>query len=202
MVRPWPVTLADGPVGVRPMRVRDRDQWMRLRTENAAWLEPWDATSPLPSTEKVPTFGQFVRRLNRQARRGESLPMAVTYDGEMVGQILVSSITYGALRSASIGYWVSEHVAGRGITPTAVALMADHCFKVLALHRLEINIRPENSPSLRVAEKLGFRDEGVRRAYLHIAGSWADHRTFAITAEEIPEGLLNRLRRSQMAAPA
>ena len=42
--------------------------------------------------------------------------------------------------------------------------------------------------------ELGFRDEGIRKAYLHIAGSWADHRSFALTAEEIPGGLLRRWR--------
>ena len=62
----------------------------------------------------------------------------------------------------------------------------------MGLHRLEINVRPENTASLRVVDKLGFRDEGVRRRFLHIAGDWRDHRTFALTAEEVPDGLLNR----------
>jgi ribosomal-protein-alanine N-acetyltransferase len=43
-----------------------------------------------------------------------------------------------------------------------------------------------------VVEKLGFRDEGYRPRFLHINGEWADHRTFALTAEEVPEGLLAR----------
>jgi ribosomal-protein-alanine N-acetyltransferase len=50
---------------------------------------------------------------------------------------------------------------------------------------------------LRVVEKLGFRDEGLRRAYLHIDGAWRDHRTFALTAEEVPGGLLARWRSRQ-----
>jgi [ribosomal protein S5]-alanine N-acetyltransferase len=57
---------------------------------------------------------------------------------------------------------------------------------------MEINIRPENAASLRVVEKLGFRDEGLRPRYLHINGAWADHRSFALTTEEVPEGLLTR----------
>ena len=93
---------------------------------------------------------------------------------------------------ATLGYWVDRDRAGRGIAPTAVAMATDHCFRVLGLHRMEINIRPENSPSLRVVEKLGFRDEGYRERYLHINGEWADHRSFALTAEEVPEGLLRR----------
>ncbi|HEY0214861.1 MAG TPA: GNAT family protein [Cellulomonas sp.] len=188
----WPVVLQDGPVRLRPLRRADEPAWMGLRTRNAAWLEPWDATSPVPVAGRRPTFGQFVRTLDRQARQGGSLPFAVDHEGELVGQLTVSGITYGSLYSASIGYWVSQHVAGHGITPTAVALATDHCFTTLGLHRIEINIRPENAPSLRVVSKLGFRDEGLRERFLHIQGVWRDHRTFALTSEEVPGGLLAR----------
>ncbi len=192
MPRGWPVALSDSDLVLRPLRRSDEAAWMRLRATNASWLEPWDATSPEPVTGRRPTFGQFVRTLDRQARSGTSLPFAVDLAGELVGQLTVSGITFGSLYSASIGYWVSRHVAGRGITPTAVALATDHCFTGLGLHRVEINIRPENGPSLRVVDKLGFRDEGVRERYLHIQGRWCDHRTFALTTEEVPGGLLAR----------
>jgi len=192
MPRGWPVALTDGDVRLRPLRRSDEAAWMRLRAVNAAWLEPWDATSPEPVTGRRPTFGQFVRTLDRQARSGTSLPFAIDHAGELVGQLTVSGITYGSLYSASIGYWVAQQVAGRGITPTAVALATDHCFAALGLHRVEVNIRPENRPSLRVVEKLGFRDEGLRERYLHIQGAWCDHRTFALTTEDVPRGLLAR----------
>jgi ribosomal-protein-alanine N-acetyltransferase len=197
MARGWPVVLTEGNVTLRPLRRSDARAWLALRGDNASWLEPWDATSPVPVAGPRPTFGAFVRSLTAQARSGVTLPFAVEYAGELVGQLTVSSITYGSLRSASIGYWVSRRVAGRGITPTAVAMAADHCFFVLGLHRIEVNIRPENVASLRVAAKLGLRDEGVRERYLHIAGEWADHRTFAVTAEEVPDGLLARWRRQR-----
>ncbi|GMA86300.1 hypothetical protein GCM10025868_15500 [Angustibacter aerolatus] len=96
----------------------------------------------------------------------------------------MAGIGWGSLRSGHIGYWIGHEFAGRGITPLAVALATDHCLRVVGLHRVEINIRPENAPSLRVVEKLGFRDEGLRERYLHIDGAWRDHRTFALTAEE------------------
>ncbi len=188
----WPVVLVDGEVRLRPLARQDERAWMALRARNAAWLERWDATSPVPQDGRRPTFGQFVRSLNQQARAGSSLPFAVDLGGELVGQLTVSSITYGSLYSGAVGYWVSEHVAGRGVIPTAVALATDHCFRELGLHRVEVNIRPENGPSLRVVEKLGFRDEGLRARYLHIQGQWCDHRSFALTTEDVPDGLLAR----------
>ena len=107
-------------------------------------------------------------------------------------------MTWGSLCSAHIGYWVDSRIAGRGVMPTAVALATDHAFAKVGLHRIEVNIRPENAASLRVVEKLGFRDEGVRKALLHIDGAWRDHRSFALTAEEVPGGLLARWRAQQL----
>jgi ribosomal-protein-alanine N-acetyltransferase len=65
-------------------------------------------------------------------------------------------------------------------------------FERVRLHRVEINIRPENVASKRVVEKLGFREEGVRTRYLHIDGDWRDHISYVLTAEEVPDGVLRR----------
>lgn len=197
----WPVTLTteipSGLVVLRPLTKRDKISWLRMRAANRDWLQPWEATSPVPLTRPGPrrrmeTFEQYIREMNNEARAGELLPFAIEFNGELSGQLTVSSIQYGSLWSGAIGYWVSQHIAGRGVMPTAVAMATDYCFSVLGLHRIEINIRPENDRSLRVVSKLGFRDEGVRRAYLHIQGQWADHRTFALVQEDVPEGVLNR----------
>ena len=57
---------------------------------------------------------------------------------------------------------------------------------------MAICIRPENVASLRVVEKLGFRYEGLRRRFIHIDGDWRDHYAFALTSDEVPEGVLRR----------
>ena len=113
-------------------------------------------------------------------------------DDPFIRHDYVSTIAYGSLSSATIGYWVSERFAGKGATPTAVALATDHCFFGVGLHRMEICIRPENEPSLRVVEKLGFRYEGLRRRYIHINGDWRDHFCFGLTVDELPQGVLRR----------
>ena len=193
----WPVTLECGDLLLRPIRLRDQAEWTRTRTRNAAWLAPWEASSP-EGQGQLPTFGGMVRLLNRQAREASALPFIITerMPGRskpvIVGQLTVSSIMWGSAMSATLGYWVDQGRAGRGIAPTAVAMATDHCFRQLGLHRMEINIRPENTASLRVVEKLGFRDEGLRPRYLHINGQWADHRSFALTTEDVPGGILDR----------
>ncbi|GHG46852.1 N-acetyltransferase GCN5 [Sinomonas cellulolyticus] len=194
----WPVTLRSGDLALRPLRMSDRAEWMAVRGRNREWLAPWEASNPQPGGS-LPTFRDMVRSLTHQAREGSALPFVITLDdprtrrAPIVGQLTVSSIVWGSALMATLGYWVDREHAGRGIAPTAVAMATDHCFRELGLHRMEINIRPENAPSLRVVEKLRFRREGLRPRFLHINGAWADHESFALTAEEVPaEGLLGR----------
>ena len=193
----WPVTLQWAQLVLRPLAMSDRGEWDRVRYRNKQWLEPWEASNP-EADGAAPSFRGFVRSMTKQAREGQALPWLITEQDpgtrrhELVGQLTVSGITLGSFRSATLGYWVDGAQAGRGIAPMAVAMATDYCFEHLNLHRMEINIRPENAKSLRVVEKLGFRDEGLRPRFLHIAGDWADHRSFALTAEEVPEGLVRR----------
>jgi ribosomal-protein-alanine N-acetyltransferase len=124
------------------------------------------------------------------------LPFVVTYGGNFAGQMNVSNVVHGALRSCTVGYWVDRDVAGRGVTPTALALVIDHCFGAVGLHRVEVDIRPENTASLRVVEKLGLRREGYYERFLDIDGGWRDHIAFAVTVEETrARSMLDRLPR-------
>jgi [ribosomal protein S5]-alanine N-acetyltransferase len=189
----WPATLRHGPVTLRPLAHRDARAWRAVRRRNAAWLQPWDATVPPGGTERPASFRTLVGRLNRQARHGHGMPFALDVDGRFSGQVTVNNIVRGSAQFGSIGYWLDRDVAGRGIMPTAVALVIDHCFRSAGLHRIEVSIRPENSNSLRVMEKLAIREIGYAPRFLHIDGAWRDHRIYAITVEECPEGMLARL---------
>jgi ribosomal-protein-alanine N-acetyltransferase len=194
----WPVELrGETPGGEQlvldPLRRRDRTEWTEVRSRNRNWLGPWDATSP----DKEPTYVSFpglVRHYRTEARAGRMLPLTIRIEGRIVGQMVLFGISYGSLLSVSAGYWVDESRAGRGIAPTALAIAGDHALGTMGLHRIEVNIRPENTNSLAVVRKLGFRDEGVRAAFLHIDGAWRDHRTFALTTEDLGgHTLLERL---------
>lgn len=169
---------------------------------NEQWLAPWEATPPGVGTislswaerQSLGVFTQMLRSLRRQARQGTSLPFAITVDGRLTGQLTVGNVVRGAFNNAYVGYWVDSQVAGRGVMPTALALVVDHCFGSVGLHRVEANIRPENAASRRVVEKLGFRQEGLHERYLAIDGAYRDHIGFAVTREDVPEGMVARWR--------
>ena len=186
--------LRSGRIGLRPLSLRDARAWREVRARNREWLTPWEATVPPGDTTAPATFRAMVRDLRHQARAGRAMPFAVTVDDVFVGQLTVSNIVGGSARWAQVGYWIDQKYAGHGVIPTAVAMAVDHCLFEAGMHRVEIAIRPENTASLRVVQKLGFTEFGYAPRYLHIDGEWRDHRLFAITLEECPGGLLRRFK--------
>ena len=115
-------------------------------------------------------------------------------EGRLAGQVTIDNIVRGAMRSGHLGYWIDRAVAGRGMASLAVALVCDHAFGPIGLHRLQADIRPENGPSQRLVKRLGFAQEGLLRRYLDIDGDWRDHLSFALLAEEVPGGVVSRWR--------
>lgn len=182
----WPVILHGEAIELRPPRFSDKKQWNRVRAENKEWLAPWEASLPVtpvgaPASEflsKSPSFYSMVRALHHEARAGRSYSFMMWQGKNLIGQITMGGVIYGALRGAHIGYWIDRNYAGRGLTTDAVKTVTAFGFEALGLHRIEINIRPENAPSIRVAEKSGYTFESDRPEFLHISGQWRDHKTF------------------------
>lgn len=190
--------LASGDVELKPLKRRD---WRELEHElliNRDWLQPWEATSP--SGIRSWNVRGLVTSLLSQQRQGTVLPFVILYRGELAGQLNVFDILQGSVSTGTVGYWVAERFAGRGITPTAVALATDHLFQKHRLNRVEINIRPENKASLRVVEKLGFTLEGYLRRYIHIDGDWRDHHSYSMLHDDWPGGVLNAWQAGHTAA--
>jgi ribosomal-protein-alanine N-acetyltransferase len=182
-------------VELRRPRLTDAGAWSRIRIADRRHLESWEPTVPGSWEERNRTLSWPAQwsMLRALARRGISLPFVITVDGRFAGQITVGNVVRGSLCSAWVGYWVASRLTSAGVATAAVALVVDHCFAAAGLHRLEATVRPENLPSLRVLEKLGFRQEGVFQRYLDVAGAWRDHLCFALTVEDIPNGLVSRL---------
>jgi len=182
--------LTHGDVSLRIIRTKDAKTIERLVLGNREWLRPWEATNPHGPISF--DFRSQIRALLRQLESSDGMPFVILYQGEIVGQLNVANILHGSVSSCVIGYWIAPEVAGLGITPTAVALAMDYMFNALGLHRVEIDIRPENGASIRVVQKLGLRYEGLKKNYIHINGDWRDHYVFALTYEEVKDGVLNR----------
>lgn len=195
----WPVTLTEGPITLRPHRRSDNRAWREVRLANATWLGPWEPTSTVPWAfrHQPKDYRVLYRLLARGVRAGTILPFVIEYTGQFAGQLSIGNIVRGSACSGVAGYWLDQAVAGRNIAPTALAMATDFALGSAQLHRVEVNIRPENGASIRVVEKLGFRREGFHERLLHIDGAWRDHIGYALTVEDLPVGGLLRWWRGQ-----
>lgn len=87
---------------------------------------------------------------------------------------------------AEIGYDLNPQYQGHGLMTEALHAALQHGFDVLKLHRIEAFIYVENMPSLRLAERLGFRQEGVLRDYFYLNGNFHDHALWSLLRSEWP----------------
>lgn len=189
------INEATGPVvkgrGVilRPPRASDYGAWAGLRQASHAYLQPWEPLWP----EDDLTRAAFKRRLTIYAREmegGNAWPFFIfaEADQSLVGAITLSNVRRGVAEVGTLGYWIGQAQAGRGLATAAVRAMVGYAFDDLKLHRVEAACVPANLASRRVLEKAGFELEGQARAYLKINGAWADHLLFGVVNDGAGRG--------------
>jgi ribosomal-protein-alanine N-acetyltransferase len=167
----------------RLVSLEDAPALARLLAANRDYLAPW---SPVQSARYFTADGQrdILTHDLTAYRRGGMVPLAVLDpDGAVCGRINLNSIVRGAFQSASVGYWVSQSHAGRGLASAALAEAVKQGFGEFGLHRLEAATLLPNTPSQRVLTRNGFRPFAVCEAYLKIAGKWQDHILFQLLNE-------------------
>ncbi len=151
---------------------------MDFLRKNELYHRPWVYHSRDPEY-----YNHYIKRIKRGATQG-CFVMDVRNDN-LVGVININNILLGTMRTASLGYYGDKDYAGTGYMTEALRLVLDYAMKDLGLHRLEANIQPENSPSIKLVKKLGFRKEGFSPKYMEIGGKWRDHERWAILDEDI-----------------
>jgi RimJ/RimL family protein N-acetyltransferase len=114
---------------------------------------------------------------------GTGWDWVIWFGDEVAGSIGLNR--YDALwRSSNLGYWVRSDLAGQGIATEAGTAVVPFAFDRVGLNRLELVADVDNLPSLRVAEKLGFRFEGTKREGAFVDGRGVDTHLFGLLASD------------------
>jgi len=121
---------------------------------------------------------RYIRRCQERQRQNLEHTFAIVRAGEVVGAV---GLKLDPFRShvGEIGYFVDRRLWGRGIAPRAVALAEDMAVRRMELRRIELLTLPGNEASIRVAQKCGYRREGIQRAKLLHEGRYCDAVSFA-----------------------
>jgi len=169
-------------VSLRPMDAADEAAFLRAVRSSRKLHRPW---SYLPETSE-----DFRDMLVRPL--GESYLICRNEDGALAGSASLGHIVFGNLRSAYLGYSAFVPHQRRGFMTEGLELVLRHAFGTLGLHRVEVNVQPDNARSIALAERLGFRREGYSPRYLKIGGRWRDHVRFAMLADEFSPATTRR----------
>lgn len=144
---------------------------------NKEFLEEWEPARP----EGFYTADYIANQLNMNKAFIDNGAMFKYWifkkeePGRVIGSVSFSNIVRGAFQSCFLGYRLDCREINRGYMTEAVSKGIGIMFVEYGLHRIEANIMPRNARSLRVVEKLGFRNEGLALDYLNINGKWEDH---------------------------
>lgn len=184
---PDPTPVLEGPhVVLRAPRARDYAAWHALRRSSREFLRPYEPRWTEADLNRQ-AYGARLWRGRQEARRGTDYSFLVFEKAgtgqRLVGGLTISNVRRRAAQFATLGYWMGEEYAGRGLMSEAVSILLPFVFDTLGLHRLQAAFLPHNQASRRVLEKNGFREEGYAENYLQIDGKWADHVLFALTRE-------------------
>jgi ribosomal-protein-alanine N-acetyltransferase len=167
-------------VHIRPPRPSDATAYAEAVVRSAEHIGPWNPVDP----------NGFPELLRNQGPTLRTFLVINDEDGGIVGKCNVANIVRGRFRNGALGYDSYLPYAGTGRMTEGMRQVVDHCFRELpdglGLHRLEINIQPDNVRSIALAKRLGFRHEGFSPRMLYINDAWRDHERFALTAEEWP----------------
>jgi ribosomal-protein-alanine N-acetyltransferase len=145
----------------------------------------WIPMIPRPYTLAHATA--FVDANERNWREGFGYEFAIVSESgdELVGSIGLHH--QGVDHRAAIGYWVAKEARGRGIATAAVRLVSRWAFDRFRLQRLSLWTLPGNRASQTVAERAGFRYEGILRRWDLDPHGATDVVMFGLTRQDLPD---------------
>ena len=190
MQSPERTELTDGSLLLRPWRLEDVPRVAQICADPE--ISRWTRV-PFPYTEEHARTWIEQTVHDWDSGEGEAA-FAVTEatSGEVVGAIGLRPMheEYGV--RGSIGYWVAAEARGRGVATGALKLVSRWGLGLLGLPRVELVTDPENEASQRVAEKAGFRREGLLRSYLQMPNGRRDVVMFSLLADELEDAEAGR----------
>ncbi|HEX4016241.1 MAG TPA: GNAT family protein [Frankiaceae bacterium] len=139
-----------------------------------------------PMSEEV-LAGRIAGDLGRReiTAEGDAVTLGVERisDGRVVGDVV---LFFRSERHAGgeIGYAFHPDVAGQGFATEACAAVLDLAYDDLGLHRVVANMDARNTASMRLAGRLGMRQEAHHVSSEMFKGEWTDLLVYAMLDEE------------------
>ena len=144
------------------------------------WL-PWlDANISADDTR------QFVRASQKQREEKSGFVAGIWVCDELIGLVGHNRIDWEN-RVGYPGYWLAQGYEGKGIMTKSCCALIDHAFGELELDRIIIHCAVGNRKSRAIPERLGFREEGVKREAEWLYDKFVDHAVYGLLKSDWPK---------------
>lgn len=172
-----PLRSASGLVSIIPAAIEHAPELAALVAQNTEYLRAYlPAVADLSSVEAAQTH--LASCADRASRNG-LFEWHLFVDGSLCGSVRLKDIDPIA-RKAAVGYFLGGQFTGRGIATSALRAILDYGFGPLDLNRMELRCAAGNGPSRRVAERLGFVQEGLLRQEEFLNGVFVDTEVYGL----------------------
>ncbi len=188
-IEPLPNRVESARLLLRQVRLMDAREIAELHTDAyAKHLRPW-SPQPVPHENMAEAIADFENFTLLALERWEEdldyrFAVVLKETGSIIGLIGITNIIRGVSRAGFIGYWTGADHINKGYATEATVLALQYAFEMLGLHRVNLWIAEDNSPSLRIVEKLGMRYEGTVIKALYLGGEWKDTKSYGIVIDE------------------
>ena len=173
-------TLEAPRVRLRWLGESDVDALFRIFSDGPM-MRYWSTTPMKERAEAV----DLLQRIHRQFAERSAFQWGVERkeDGELLGTCTLFAF-HRANARAEIGYCLRSPHWKQGYMGEGLTVLIDYAFASLKLHRLEADVDPANSSSLRILERMGFQREGLLRERWNVGGVIADSVMLGLLARE------------------
>ena len=163
------------------IRMEHAEDLASLVDHNRAYLKkflPW-----LDLSKTIDDSRFFINKCQENFQKDGAPNFAVLYRDQLVGMNGFHPIDT-INRNGSIGYWIGENYQSQGITTATTKAVINYGFTTMDLHRLEIRCAVDNVASERIAQKLGFKFEGVKRQVEWLYDQFIDNKVYSLLKKE------------------
>ncbi|RYE19909.1 MAG: N-acetyltransferase [Sphingobacteriales bacterium] len=163
--------LIDDDLILRSFTPEDAPSLFRAVDESRAHLRPW--LRWVDATTKQEHIQQFIQRTMQQLNDQRALELGIVLNREIIGGLGMHEWDH-MHKKAQVGYWIRKEHEGKGIVTRCLNRFLDFLFEKPGLNKIEIQFVPGNKRSAAIAQKLGFKIEGVLRQSYSMNGKLDD----------------------------
>ncbi len=143
------------------------------------WL-PW-----VDNMRSIEIFKNYILKCKKESEQGSDFGYVIIFNEVAAGRIGIHNIDQQN-KIASIGYWLAEDFAGKGIITKSCKAIINYGFDTLGLNRIEIKCGTGNFKSKAIPMRLNFKEEGIIRQGEFVNNKFIDLLVFSMLKSEWP----------------